>query len=135
MDKEKIITYQQDIIDRNEAELKRLREENDFLNRSMNDLKGSIADMKQMHETTMTEYKQGLDEIKKMRMELSQHINEAILLKQDYSNKMQDLIKRIRKSNKDIKLYCSLCGEKIVGDTFLVQGGSTICENCMAEQE
>lgn len=135
MDKERIISYQQDIIDKNEAELKRLREENDFLNRSLTELKSSYADMMQMHEATMTEYKQGLNEIKELKKELSKHTNEAILLKQDYNNKMQDLLKRIRKSNKDIKLYCSYCGEEIVSDTFLNKNGKIICENCMEEQE
>lgn len=134
MDKEKIIAYQQKIIDDLELRVKYLTEENGKLNDKLEELSFSLKDMRKIHDSTLSEYMDGLKEISELKQELTKSLHEVYSIKNEYNNDMQNLLKKLKRNNKKIKLYCSVCGNEIKGDRFVSDDDRIICMSCMDEQ-
>lgn len=104
MKNEKRLAYQEKKISELEEQVKGLEQENKVLEqenaslRNVNDINRELIEkLKAEHDSILNEYAEGLKEIKGLRQKYTELIEAVSKTKKEYSNKMQILLRQLKK--------------------------------------
>jgi len=95
-------SYKEDMIRELHSQIELLQRENALLKKENAMLEASYQQMKEIHDSVLEEYKQGIAETREMRNRMSEVLHDSLIAKKEYADKMNLLLEKMKESNKKL---------------------------------
>ncbi len=91
--------YKDDMLRDLNAQMEQLKRENELLKKENAILESSFQQMKQIHDSVLEEYKNGIEETKEMRKHMQEVLHESMIAKKTYTDRVEYLLEQMKKNN------------------------------------